>query len=63
MAATYRTIVDQSNLHHSLKDSVLHFLLSVQLLHLRIEIVVQLLCMLSCSGAMEVWLVPFLGRS
>lgn len=63
MAATYRPVVNQRNIHHSLEDTILDFLVIVQFLNLLEESCVQLFAFIGTSGLMKIWLRSFLCRS
>lgn len=58
---TYRAIIDKFNLHHCLKDSVLNFVVLINLLHLINKVVVKLSSFVAPCRAMEIWLGALLG--
>ena len=60
---TYRSIVDERNVHHSLKDAILDPLRLIELLHLFEEDGVKFLGFDAAGRLVEVGLVPFLSRS
>lgn len=57
-----RAIVDQSNLHHGLKHAVLDLLSRIPRLYFAVEVLVQLLSIISTHCAVEIWLVALLCR-
>lgn len=47
MAQTYRTIIDQRNIHHRSELAILDLILTVQGLDLLVEMIVQCPCLLA----------------
>lgn len=57
---TYRPIINESDIHHSLKDTIFDAIFLVLASHVGNEVVVELLALLRRRGSMEIWLIAFL---
>lgn len=60
---THWAIVNQGNLHHGLKDTILNFLRRISLLHLVKEVLIKPLRLIAPKRSVEIRLVALLGRS
>lgn len=59
---TYRSIVDEADIHHSLEHAIFDFVFSIELADLANERVVELLAFGCWSRLVEVWFVALLCR-
>lgn len=58
MKVSYRTIVDQSDVHHSLKNAILHFRSGIQCLNPREKVLVQQFGLFWLCCSVEIGFVP-----
>lgn len=59
---TYRSVINEGNVHHGLKYAIFDFVFAIKLADLGNKRVVELFAFGSWSGLVEVWFVAFLGR-
>jgi len=60
---TYRTVVDERDIHHGLKDAVFYFVLAVQSLELCKEFIIEFFGLVGAGGFVKVWFVALFQRS
>lgn len=60
---THRPIVDKSDLHHGLKNTILNLCRSIKFLDMTQEMIIELFRFVRFGGSMEVRLVAFLRGS
>jgi hypothetical protein len=57
--STYRSVVDQCNIHHGRELAILDLILAMQVLYLLVETMVQGSSLVTTCRLVEVWLIAF----
>ena len=61
--STYRSVVNQCNVHHGRELTILDLVLAMQVLYLLVKMMVQGSSLVTAGRLVEVWLVAFLCSS